>query len=91
METYEAERLVSENLIQLEEDFQRLAVGQQKPVAKQPDSEPVDDSPVYFRYCNMSQILLKGLLEPHPARGELPAVSRGAAEACRQAAGLRTC
>lgn len=49
METYEAERLVSENLIQLEEDFQRLAAGQQRPPAKQPDAEPADDSPTYFR------------------------------------------
>ncbi|XP_026743285.1 autophagy-related protein 2 homolog A-like [Trichoplusia ni] len=49
METYEAERLVSENLIQLEEDFQKLGI-QEKPVAKLPvDMEPVDDSPIYFR------------------------------------------
>lgn len=54
METYEAERLVSENLIQLEqtleEDFQRLGINQEKPTTKVPDSEPVDDSPIYFRY-----------------------------------------
>ncbi|CAK1550463.1 unnamed protein product [Leptosia nina] len=49
METYEAERLVSENLIQLEEDFQRLAVNQEKIAIKPPDAEPVDDSPIYFR------------------------------------------
>ncbi|XP_050674952.1 autophagy-related protein 2 homolog A isoform X2 [Leptidea sinapis] len=49
METYEAERLVSENLIQLEEDFQRLAINQEKPQHKPLDSEPVDDSPIYFR------------------------------------------
>ncbi|KAI5633052.1 hypothetical protein NE865_14270 [Phthorimaea operculella] len=49
METYEAERLVSENLIQLEEDFNRLGISQEKPAAKVPDSEPVDDSPIYFR------------------------------------------
>ncbi|XP_038206483.1 autophagy-related protein 2 homolog A [Zerene cesonia] len=49
METYEAERLVSENLIQLEEDFQRLAVSQEKTTSKLPDAEPVDDSPIYFR------------------------------------------
>ncbi|CAG4957419.1 unnamed protein product [Colias eurytheme] len=49
METYEAERLVSENLIQLEEDFQRLAVSQEKTTTKLPDAEPVDDSPIYFR------------------------------------------
>ncbi|KPJ18275.1 Autophagy-related protein 2-like A [Papilio machaon] len=50
METYEAERLVSENLIQLEEDFQKLAVGQEKPAARIPvDNEPLDDSPIYFR------------------------------------------
>lgn len=50
METYEAERLVSENLIQLEEDFQKLGLNQEKPVAKLPvDNDPVDDSPVYFR------------------------------------------
>ncbi|XP_052756582.1 autophagy-related protein 2 homolog A isoform X3 [Galleria mellonella] len=50
METYEAERLVSENLIQLEEDFNRLGVSQEKPVPKLPvDAEPVDDSPIYFR------------------------------------------
>ncbi|XP_064073916.1 autophagy-related protein 2 homolog A [Vanessa tameamea] len=49
METYEAERLVSENLIQLEEDFQRLGISQEKPTTKVPDSEPVDDSPIYFR------------------------------------------
>ncbi|XP_013170925.1 PREDICTED: autophagy-related protein 2 homolog A isoform X1 [Papilio xuthus] len=50
METYEAERLVSENLIQLEEDFQKLAVGQEKPAARLPvDNEPLDDSPIYFR------------------------------------------
>ncbi|XP_045776886.1 autophagy-related protein 2 homolog A [Maniola jurtina] len=53
METYEAERLVSENLIQLEqtleEDFQRLGINQEKPTTKVPDSEPVDDSPIYFR------------------------------------------
>ncbi|XP_047512068.1 autophagy-related protein 2 homolog A isoform X1 [Pieris napi] len=49
METYEAERLVSENLIQLEEDFQRLAVNQEKITVKPPDAEPVDDSPIYFR------------------------------------------
>lgn len=49
METYEAERLVSENLIQLEEDFQRLGVGNQKPAARQPDAETHDDSPLYFR------------------------------------------
>ncbi|XP_063895892.1 autophagy-related protein 2 homolog A [Helicoverpa armigera] len=49
METYEAERLVSENLIQLEEDFQKLGI-QEKPVAKLPvDTEPIDDSPIYFR------------------------------------------
>ncbi|KOB75883.1 Autophagy-related protein 2-like protein A, partial [Operophtera brumata] len=49
METYEAERLVSENLIQLEEDFNKLGIGQEKPVAKLPvDSEPIDDSPIYF-------------------------------------------
>ncbi|VVD04648.1 unnamed protein product, partial [Leptidea sinapis] len=48
METYEAERLVSENLIQLEEDFQRLAINQEKPQHKPLDSEPVDDSPIYF-------------------------------------------
>lgn len=51
METYEAERLVSENLIQLEEDFNKLGIGQEKPAAKLPiDSEPIDDSPIYFRY-----------------------------------------
>ncbi|KAL0869015.1 hypothetical protein ABMA27_007335, partial [Loxostege sticticalis] len=49
METYEAERLVSENLIQLEEDFQRLSVSQDKPAAKPVDLEPADDSPIYFR------------------------------------------
>ncbi|XP_028170400.1 autophagy-related protein 2 homolog A-like [Ostrinia furnacalis] len=49
METYEAERLVSENLIQLEEDFQRLGVSQEKPAAKPADLEPADDSPIYFR------------------------------------------
>ncbi|XP_053613848.1 autophagy-related protein 2 homolog A [Plodia interpunctella] len=49
METYEAERLVSENLIQLEEDFQRLGLSQEKPVAKLPVEEPIDDSPIYFR------------------------------------------
>ena len=49
METYEAERLVSENLIQLEEDFNKLGV-QEKPAAKLPvDTEPIDDSPIYFR------------------------------------------
>ncbi|XP_075983297.1 autophagy-related 2 isoform X2 [Anticarsia gemmatalis] len=49
METYEAERLVSENLIQLEEDFNKLGI-QEKPVAKLPvDTEPIDDSPIYFR------------------------------------------
>lgn len=51
METYEAERLVSENLIQLEEDFNKLGMSQEKPVAKLPvDTDPVDDSPIYFRY-----------------------------------------
>ncbi|XP_028031335.1 autophagy-related protein 2 homolog A isoform X2 [Bombyx mandarina] len=50
METYEAERLVSENLIQLEEDFNKLGIDQGKPAAKLPvDAEPVDDSPIYFR------------------------------------------
>ncbi|KAM3960547.1 LOW QUALITY PROTEIN: autophagy-related protein 2 homolog A-like [Aphomia sociella] len=50
METYEAERLVSENLIQLEEDFNRLGISQEKPVTKLPvDMEPADDSPIYFR------------------------------------------
>lgn len=50
METYEAERLVSENLIQLEEDFQKLGLNQEKPVTKLPvDNDPVDDSPIYFR------------------------------------------
>ncbi|XP_049877954.1 autophagy-related protein 2 homolog A isoform X2 [Pectinophora gossypiella] len=51
METYEAERLVSENLIQLEEDFHRLGISQEKPYekAKLPDNEPIDDSPIYFR------------------------------------------
>lgn len=49
METYEAERLVSENLIQLEEDFQRLGLNQEKPAVKPADTEPVDDSPIYFR------------------------------------------
>ncbi|XP_072929775.1 autophagy-related protein 2 homolog A [Epargyreus clarus] len=49
METYEAERLVSENLIQLEEDFQKLGI-QEKPATKQTvDTDPVDDSPIYFR------------------------------------------
>ncbi|CAB3245611.1 unnamed protein product [Arctia plantaginis] len=49
METYEAERLVSENLIQLEEDFNKLGT-QEKPTPKQPvDTEHVDDSPIYFR------------------------------------------
>ncbi|KAF9415449.1 hypothetical protein HW555_006871, partial [Spodoptera exigua] len=49
METYEAERLVSENLIQLEEDFQKMGV-QEKPTAKATvDTEPFDDSPIYFR------------------------------------------
>nr|XP_032521556.1 autophagy-related protein 2 homolog A [Danaus plexippus plexippus] len=49
METYEAERLVSENLIQLEEDFQRLGISHEKPTTKVQDCEPVDDSPIYFR------------------------------------------
>jgi hypothetical protein len=49
METYEAERLVSENLIQLEEDFQKLGLNQEKPAAKPVDNEPIDDSPIYFR------------------------------------------
>lgn len=50
MEPYEAERLVSENLIQLEEDFQRLGMAQERPQAKVAvDLEPVDDSPIYFR------------------------------------------
>ncbi|XP_041969393.1 autophagy-related protein 2 homolog A isoform X2 [Aricia agestis] len=49
METYEAERLVSENLIQLEEDFQRFGMNHEKPTTKQPDTEPLDDSPIYFR------------------------------------------
>ncbi|CAH2045147.1 unnamed protein product, partial [Iphiclides podalirius] len=50
METYEAERLVSENLIQLEEDFQKLGINQEKPTAKIPvETEAVDDSPIYFR------------------------------------------
>ncbi|RVE41481.1 hypothetical protein evm_013868 [Chilo suppressalis] len=49
MEPYEAERMVSENLIQLEEDFQRLGTSQEKPTAKPVDNEPIDDSPVYFR------------------------------------------
>ncbi|CAH2094707.1 unnamed protein product [Euphydryas editha] len=49
MENYEAERLVSENLIQLEEDFQRLGINPEKPTTKVPESEPVDDSPIYFR------------------------------------------
>ncbi|KAI8424925.1 hypothetical protein MSG28_006837 [Choristoneura fumiferana] len=50
MEPYEAERLVSENLIQLEEDFQRLGMTQERPQAKVAvDLEPVDDSPIYFR------------------------------------------
>ncbi|XP_059053209.1 autophagy-related protein 2 homolog A isoform X2 [Achroia grisella] len=50
METYEAERLVADNLIQLEEDFHRLGISQEKPVPKLPvDTEPVDDSPIYFR------------------------------------------
>lgn len=49
METYEAERLVSENLIQLEEDFNKLGT-QEKPATKQTiDPEHVDDSPIYFR------------------------------------------
>lgn len=49
METYEAERLVSENLIQLEEDFNKLGI-QEKPITKLPvDTEPIDDSPIYFR------------------------------------------
>ncbi|XP_061721748.1 autophagy-related protein 2 homolog A [Cydia pomonella] len=50
MEPYEAERLVSENLIQLEEDFNRLGISQEKPTTKVAvDLEPVDDSPIYFR------------------------------------------
>lgn len=49
MENYEAERLVSHNLIQLEEDFQRLGIDQEKPPTKVPDSEPTDNSPIYFR------------------------------------------
>ena len=58
METYEAERLVSENLIQLEEDFQRLGINQEKPATKVPDSEPVDDSPIYFRYIDLFSFIL---------------------------------
>ncbi|CAG4954291.1 unnamed protein product [Parnassius apollo] len=50
METYEAERLVSENLIQLEEDFQKLGINQEKPTTRLPvETETVDDSPIYFR------------------------------------------
>ncbi|XP_022818068.1 autophagy-related protein 2 homolog A isoform X1 [Spodoptera litura] len=49
MEKYEAERLVSENLIQLEEDFNKLGV-QEKPQAKtSAGTEHFDDSPIYFR------------------------------------------
>ncbi|XP_068618840.1 autophagy-related protein 2 homolog A [Battus philenor] len=50
LETYEAERLVSENLIQLEEDFQKLGLNQEKPTAKPPvETETINDSPIYFR------------------------------------------
>lgn len=50
MENYEAERLVSENLIQLEEDFQKLGVTNERQTAQPtPDAELTDDSPVYFR------------------------------------------
>ncbi|GBP70052.1 Autophagy-related protein 2 homolog A [Eumeta japonica] len=52
MENYEAERLVSENLIQLEEDFQRLGTSEESSNTRRPSgtpSEPIDDSPLYFR------------------------------------------
>ncbi|CAG9136613.1 unnamed protein product [Plutella xylostella] len=49
MEKYQAERLVSENLIQLEEDFQRLGVEQPPPAPRAAPAAPAPDAPLYLR------------------------------------------